>query len=132
MECLQVLAVRNVLLRLATLPCREQIHANGQNCFATPTFLGVPNRNWTKSELATSPLSSWGPKGGRYCYVTLACSGVPQKGGQNQNWHVTPAFSGAQKRAELLRNPCVLGGAQKGGTNMAHFGLVEKGPWGGP
>ena len=26
--------------------------------------------------------------------------------------YLTPAFSGAQKRAELLCNPCILGGPQ--------------------
>ena len=29
---------------------------------------------------------------------------------------LTPAFSGGQKRAEVLRNPCILGGPLKKGT----------------
>ena len=73
--------------------------------------------------------------------------------------YITPAFSGTQKRAELLHNPCVLRGPPKGGqnriargpesgrncyvtpafsgspkmwTNMAHVGPVKKAPGGGP
>ena len=30
--------------------------------------------------------------------------------------------SGAQQRAELLRNSCFLGDPQKGGIDMAHVG----------
>ena len=41
-----------------------------------------------------------------------------------------PAFSGAQKRAELLRNPYFLGDPQKEGIDMAHIGPVQKGLWG--
>ena len=35
--------------------------------------------------------------------------------------------SGAQKRAELLRNSCFLGDPQKGGIEMAHVGPGQKG-----
>ena len=64
---------------------------------------------------AAPPLPSWGPKRGRKCYVTLAVSGVPnaKKGGEITSGCLTPAFSGAQKRAEMLRHPCSLGGPQR-------------------
>ena len=71
----------------------------------------------TKPELAASPLPSWGPKRGRKCHVTLAFSGVPRSGDKIRIGCLTPAFSGAQKRAEMLPNPCVLRGPQKRGQN---------------
>ena len=61
-------------------------------------FRGSPTKG-TKSELAASTLPSRGPKRGQKCYVT-------------------PAFSGAEKRAEMLRNPCILGGPQQRGRNQ--------------
>ena len=104
----------------------------------TPTFLGVPNakrgeqnqkchrQRATKSEVAASPLPSWGPKRGRKCYVTPAFLGVPnaKRGEQNQKCHqqwatkmrivcLTLACLGAQKRAEMIRHPCIPGGPQR-------------------
>ena len=74
----------------------------------------------------------------------MAFSGIPNKGQQKQKCSptkgsksrsgcLTPTFSGAQKRAEVLRHPCVLGGPlQKGReTKVAHAGLLEKIPWWG-
>ena len=68
-----------------------------------------------KSELAASPLPSPGPKNGRNCYATPAFSGVPnaKRGDGIRIGCLTRAFSGAQKWAELLRNPCILGGPQR-------------------
>ena len=85
-----------------------------QNCYRTPVFSGIPNQRGTKSEVATSPLPSQGPKGGRNCYVTPAFSWVPntKPGDQFKSGYPNPAFLGAQKRAELLRNPYILGGPQ--------------------
>ena len=53
----------------------------------------------------------------------MAFSGIPNKGEQNQKCSptkgnkirsgcLTLAFSGAQKRAEMLPHPCILGGPQ--------------------
>ena len=119
-----------------------------------PYVLGGPQRQarGAKSEVATSPLPSWGPKRGRKCYVQPAFSGVPnaKRGEQNrkrlphpcplrgpkEGGNATPplpsqsfptpstgskirkgcltlAFSGAQRRAEMLRHPCILGGPQR-------------------
>ena len=62
--------------------------------------------------MATSPLPSWGPKRGRNCYVTPAFLGLPNAklGEKIRSGYPTLAFSGAQKRAELLHNPYMLGG----------------------
>ena len=65
--------------------------------------------------MATSPLPSLGPKRGPNCYLTPAFSGIPnaKRGEKIRSGYLTPAFAGAQKRAELLRNPCILGDPQR-------------------
>ena len=65
--------------------------------------------------MASSPLPSPGPKRGQNCYVTPAFSGVPNAmhAEKIRNGCLIPAFSGAQKRAELLRIPYILGGPQR-------------------
>ena len=61
--------------------------------------------------MATSPVHSRGPKRGHNCYIIPAFSRIPnaKRGEKMRSGYLTPAFSGAQKRAELLRNPCILG-----------------------
>ena len=78
----------------------------GQKRYVTPAFSGVPNKREQNQKTKTPPgvtmmhhatkrgvkdclgfLNSTGRLGpirGRKCYVTLAFSGVPNKGGQNQ------------------------------------------------
>ena len=65
--------------------------------------------------MATSTLHSQGPKRGRNCYVTPAFTGIPnaKRGDKIRSGYLTFAFSGAQKRAEVLRNPCILGDPQR-------------------
>ena len=46
---------------------------------------------------------------GHYCYC---------KGDKIRSGYITPAFSGAQKWAELLHKPCVLRGPQQRGQNQ--------------
>ena len=60
-----------------------------------------------KSELATSPMPSRGPKTRRSCYATPAFSRVPdaKRGDKITSGSLALAFSGAQKRAQLLCNP---------------------------
>ena len=81
-----------------------------------PCLLGGPQHQvrGKKSELATSPPPSRGPKKGRDCYVTPAFSGVPNAKCMEKIRiaYLTPTFSRAQKREELLRNPCILAGLQ--------------------
>ena len=59
----------------------------------------------TQSELPTSPLPSWGPTNGRNCYISLAFSVAPKQGNKIRVAYLTPAFLGAHKWAEVLRNP---------------------------
>ena len=78
----------------------------GRKCYVTPAFSGVPNKGEqnqkTKRTLGVTMMhhatkrgfkdcpgflnstGRLGPKRGRKCYVTLAFSEVPNKGGQNQ------------------------------------------------
>ena len=78
-----------------------------------PCILGGSQRQarGKKSEAAASPLPSRGPKRGGNCYTTPAFSGILKKGYKSRSGYLTPAFSRAQKRVELLRNPCILGGS---------------------
>ena len=46
----------------------------------------------------------------------LISQGSPTKGNQIRSGGLTPAFSVAQKRAEMLRHPCILGDPQQRGT----------------
>ena len=73
----------------------------------------------SKSEVATSPLPSRGPKRGQKCYVTPASRGSSAKGNKIRSGYITPAFSGAQNWADWLHNPCLLGGPQQ-------WGLIQK------
>ena len=81
-----------------------------------------------QTEVVASPLPSRGPIRGRKCYVTPALWGFPnaKRGDENRKGSptkenrigsgcLTPTFSGAQKRAEILRHPCILGAAQRQG-----------------
>ena len=81
-----------------------------------PCILGDTGKRGTKSEKAASPPPSRGPKRGRNCGITPAFSGIPTKGNKIRSGYLTPAFSGAQKRAELRHNPCILGDTGKRGT----------------
>ena len=56
-----------------------------------------------------------GPKRGRNCYVTPAFSGIlnAKLGEKIRSGYLTRAFAGAQKRAELLSNPCILEDSQR-------------------
>ena len=68
-----------------------------------------------KSELATSPLPTRRPRRERKCYVTLAFSGIPnaKRWDITRTGYLTATFSGAHNRAEVLHNPCILGGQQR-------------------
>ena len=93
-----------------------------------PCILGEPQRQarGAKSEVAASYLPSRGPKRGRKCNATPAFSGIPDakrreqyqkwsitKGNKIERGYFTPSFTGAQKRAEMLRHPCILGDPQR-------------------
>ena len=87
--------------------------------------------------MPTSTLPSRGPTSGRNCYVTPAFPGVPnaKRREKIRSGHLTPAFLGAQKRVELLCNPCILGGHQhqaRGENHNWQPHLPSQGPTSGP
>ena len=119
----------------------------GREILRHPCILGGPQRQarGTKSEVATSPLPSQEPKGWWKCYVTLAFSGIPNKGEPNQSWllhlpsrgpkrgwkcYVTPAFSGIRINEEQKRNwlpcACLLGGTKE--AEMLRHPCILGGP----
>ena len=79
--------------------------------------IGCPR---TKQEGATSSLPSRRPKRGRNCYVIPAFWGVldAKRGEKFRRGYLTHAFLGAQKRAELVCNPCVLKVPQSKGDKI--------------
>ena len=71
------------------------------------------------SGVDASPLPPRGATNGRICYITLAYSGDPQtKGDKIRSGCLTFAFSGAQKKTEMLRHPCILGHLQRKGNKI--------------
>ena len=98
---------RGTKSELAASPLPSWGPKSGRNCDITPAFSGIPKQRGTKSVLAASPLPSWGPKCGRNCYITPAffLRDLQAKGDKIGIGCLTPAFSGAQKRAEMLHNP---------------------------
>ena len=95
---------------------------------------GKRKKGGRKSELAASTLPSRAPKRGRNCNVTPAFSGVPnaKRGEKIRIGCPNPAFSGAQTRAELLRNPCILEGPQRQARGENHKWLPHPHLLGGP
>ena len=76
----------------------------GWSCCVNLCSLGWSSTKGTKLEVVASPMLSPGPKRGRNSNVTLAFSGVPNKGDKMRCGCLTLAFSWAQKRADFLRN----------------------------
>ena len=81
-------------------------HKQGRKCYVTPAFSGVPKQRATKSEVKVCAkghhdaprIKAWIQRLSRF----------PQ-------WH---RKVGAQKRAEMLRHPCILGGPQIKGDKI--------------
>ena len=70
--------------------------------------------------MPASLVPSYGPKGGRNYYVTPAIPQVPKAkcGEKVRSGYLIPMFLEAQKRLELLRNPCNLGGPKRQGGGV--------------
>ena len=81
-------------------------------------ILGDPQQRGTKSEVATSTLPSRGPSRGQKSYVSPAFSKIPDKRNKIRSGYLTPAFSAAQKCAEMLHHPCIPGVPNKGEQNQ--------------
>ena len=99
---------------LATSPLPSQGPTNGQDCYVTLAFSGVPNkRDKIRIGYLTAAFSGahkWAELLRNPCIL-----GVPDKGNKIRIAYLTTTFSGAHKWAELLPNPCILGGPQQRG-----------------
>ena len=96
-----------------------------------PHILGGLQRQARGAKLGvpTSPYLLSGPiEGGNATSPLHAFSRIRNKEEQNQKWH--SAFSGTQKRAELLCHPCIHGDPQHRGANskMVALPLPSLGP----
>ena len=80
-------------------------------------FMG-PQQRGPKSEVATSPLPSRGPKRGQKCYITPAFSWVPNKGDQNQKWLPHPCLLGGPKEVKNATSPLHSHGSPTKGTKI--------------
>ena len=56
-------------------------------------------------------------------------SGVPGKGEKSRSGYVTPNFSWAHMRLEVLRNPCVLRGPHQRGRNKKWLHINQAPEW---
>ena len=106
--------------------------ANGQNCYITPAFSGVPKQGdivkggRQMGRIAISPLRLGGPQArtqsqrcptsGQNCYITPAFCGGPQTRGQSQRWptsgqkcYITPAFLGVPKQGDRVKGAPQVG-----------------------
>ena len=88
----------------------------GRKCYVTPAFSGVPKRRGTKSENKTYARGHHDAPRDKACIQRL--SRFPQ-------YH---RKVGAQKRAEMLRHPCILGGPQKKGNKIRSQNLGQGSP----
>ena len=116
--------------QVAASPLPSPGPKGGRKCYVTLAFSGVPNKGEQNQKWLPHPCLLRGPKGGHRCYVTPAFSGSPTKGNKITRGCLTPAFSGAQKRAEMLRHPYILRDHQQRGTKsqVAASPLPSRGP----
>ena len=85
--------------------------------FRSGASRGSPSKV-TKSNAAAPPLPSRGPNEGGSATQPLRSRGSPSKGTGSKRAASPLPSQGAHIRAELLRNPCVLGGPDHRGQNQ--------------
>ena len=116
---------------------QRQARGENQKWLPHPCLLGGPQQRGQDQS---------GPKRGRKCYTTPAFSGVPNKGdkikvGPKEGGNATPPLHSrgsptkgtkskwAQKRAEMLHHPCILGGPQTN-RDKIRIGCLNPAFWG--
>ena len=113
-----------------TLPYRGP--KRGRKCYVTPAFSGTPNTPEQNQKRLPHPCLLRGPKEGGNAMSPLHSRGSlkPSTGKKIRSGCLTPAFSKAQKRAEMLCHPCILGDPQQRGTKseVAASPLPSRGP----
>ena len=96
---------------LITVPPNQKWPTSGQGGYITPAAWGVPTASeWrVESEVAR--------KWARWLHNPCRLGGP----------HRFRAGGRIRSGPQVLRNPCFLGDPQKGGIDMAHVGLAQKG-----
>ena len=146
---------RGTKSQVAASPLPSRGPKRGRKCYITPAFSGIPNVKRGEQNQKWSPTEGNKIRSG---YLTPAFSGAqkeggnatsplhsresptprtrrkisPTKGEKIRRGGLTPVFSGAQKRAEMLRNPRVLGGPRTGVQKGPSPGEWKKASHGGP
>ena len=98
-------------------------------CYVTPAFSGIPKKEEQDQNWLSHPCLLEGPKEGENAISPLHSRGSPTKRNKRIGC-LTPAFSGAQKRAEVLCHHCILGEPEQRGTKseVAASPLPSRGP----
>ena len=103
----------------------------GWKCYVTLAFSGIPNKGEQKQKWMPHPCLLGDPKEGGNATSPLQSQGSPKPSAGNKirNGCLTSALSEAQKRAEMLRHPCILGYPQQRGakSEMAASPLPSRG-----
>ena len=105
---------------MATSPLPSRGLTRGQNCYVNLAFAEIPNaKRGDEIRSGYVIVAFSGATRGWNCYVTPAFSGAPNAKPRDKirSGYLTRAFMEAQKRAELLRNPCILRDPQQGKKN---------------
>ena len=92
--------------------CRGDVAFPPSHSWGSPN-IGGQNQNWLPH-----PNLLRGLQEGGNATSPLHSRGSPDKGGQNQKWLPRPYLLMAQKRAEMLRHPCILGGPHTKGEKI--------------
>ena len=108
----------------------------GRKCYATLAFLGVPKANCREQKQKWLPHHYFlgGPKEGGNATSPLHSRGspTPSAGSKIRSGCLTLTFSEPQKRAEMLRHPCILWGplrqAHGAKSEVAASPLLSRGP----
>ena len=95
---------------MAASPLPSRAPKRGRRCYATSALSRVRKQSGTESKLDASPVPSRGPKQGGNAMSPLHSWGIPK---QRRTKSEVAAFPGAQKRAELLPRPYIVGDPQK-------------------
>ena len=107
---------RGAKSEVAASPLLSRGPERGRKRYVTPALSRVPNakRRERNQKWLPRPYFLGGPKEGGNATSPLHCRGspTPSTGSKIGNGCLTPTFSGAQKRAEMLRHPCIVGGRQ--------------------
>ena len=104
---------RRAKSEVAASPLLSRGPSGGRKCYVTPAFLVIPRKEGKNQKWLPHPCLLKGPKEGRNARSPLQPRASATKGNKIRSGCLTPAFLAAQKRAEMLRHPCVLGDPQR-------------------